>query len=71
MAEASRLDAQHDDLVRNIHNSLTVLAKVSKAGDEHLRLRDLLFPEGLRTTNRATVPRGKAWSSHRRTPSSR
>jgi hypothetical protein len=59
MAEASRLDAQHDDLVRNIHNSLTVLAKVSKAGEEPVRLRDLLFPEGLHTTNKSHSAEGR------------
>jgi hypothetical protein len=53
MAEAARLDAQHDDLVRTIHGALTILAKVSKAGDEHLRLRDLLFPEHLLHINKS------------------
>jgi len=53
MADATRFDAQHDDLVRTIHGALTILAKVSKAGDEHLRLRDLLFPEGLRHINKS------------------
>ena len=47
MAEAARLDALHDDRVHTIHGALTILAKVSRTGDEHLRLRDLLFPEGL------------------------
>jgi hypothetical protein len=50
-AEATRLDAVHDDLVRTIRDALTVLAKVSKAGNDHLRLRDLLFPEGGSHTN--------------------
>ena len=53
MAEAARLDALHDDRVRTIHGALTILAKVSKAGEEHLRLRDLLFPEGLRLINKS------------------
>jgi hypothetical protein len=53
MADATRLDAQHDDLVRTIHGALTILAKVSKAGEEHLHLRDLLFPEGLRHINKS------------------
>lgn len=53
MAEAARLDAQHDDRVRTIHGALTILAKVSKTGDEHLRLRDLLFPEGLPHINKS------------------
>jgi 23S rRNA pseudoU1915 N3-methylase RlmH len=52
-AEASRLDAQHDDLVRTMDGALTILAKVSKNGDEHLRLRDLLFPEGLLHINKS------------------
>jgi len=52
-AEATRLDAVHDDLVRTIHGALTILAKVSKAGDQMLQLRDLLFPEGLRHTNKS------------------
>ena len=34
MAEAARLDALHDDRVRTIHGALTILAKVSKTGDE-------------------------------------
>lgn len=53
MVEATRLDAEHDDLVRTIYGALTVLAKVSKDGDEHLRLRDLLFPEGLPHINKS------------------
>lgn len=53
MTEATRLDAQHDDLVRTIHGALTILSKLSKAGDEHLRLRDLLLPEGLRHINKS------------------
>lgn len=53
MAEAARLDALHDDRVRTIHGALTILAKVSKSGDEHLRLRDLLFPEGLPHINKS------------------
>lgn len=53
MTEATRLDAEHDDLVRTIHGALTILSKLSKAGDEHLRLRDLLFPESLRHVNKS------------------
>jgi hypothetical protein len=52
-AEASRLDAEHDDLVRTIHTALTVLSKVSKTGDEILRLRDQLFPEGLKLVKKS------------------
>jgi hypothetical protein len=52
-ADAARLDAQHDELVRTIRGSLTILAKVSKTGDELLRLHDLLFPEGLRHSNKS------------------
>jgi hypothetical protein len=46
-AEENQLDAQHDDLVRTICDALTILAKVSKSGDELLRLRDTLFPDAL------------------------
>jgi hypothetical protein len=52
-AEAARLDAEHDDCVRTIHGALTILAKVSKAGAELLRMRDLLFPENLRHINKS------------------
>jgi len=41
------LDAEHDDIVRGIHGSLSALARVSAAADELLSLRDSLFPEGL------------------------
>ena len=53
MAEEARLDSLHDELVRGIHGTLSMLAKVSKSADELLRLRDRLFPEGLRHTNRS------------------
>lgn len=52
-AEANRLDAQHDDYIRTIYDALTVLAKTSKAGDQLLRMRDSLFPEGRRHINRS------------------
>jgi hypothetical protein len=51
--EANRLDARHDELVRTMDGALTILAKVSKSGDDHLRLRDLLFPERLRHINKS------------------
>ena len=48
--EASALDAKHDELVRGIHGALTLLASLSEASDEILRLRDTLLPEGLSHT---------------------
>ncbi len=45
-SEESRLDARHDEQVRVMHDSLTVLSAVSKSPDELLHLRNLLFPEG-------------------------
>ena len=53
--DEAKLDARHDDLVRAIHGSLSTLSKVSKFGDEMVRLRDLIFPEGLRHTPRPIV----------------
>lgn len=49
--EAS-LDADHDDRVRGIYGALTGLALVSGVGAELLRLRDMLFPEGLAHTQK-------------------
>ncbi len=49
----AKLDARHDDLVRAIHGSLTVLSKFSKAGEEMVRLRDLILPEGLRHSTKS------------------
>jgi len=55
---AATLDATHDGLVRGIHGTLTVLAQVSSASEELLRLRDLLLPEGL--THTQLTYRGEA-----------
>ncbi len=51
-AREADLDAQHDELVRGIYNSLTALAQVSGDGAELIRLRDMLFPEGLDHTRK-------------------
>ena len=50
-AEAE-LDATHDGLVRGIHESLTALAQFSATGEELLRLRHLLLPDGLEHTRK-------------------
>jgi len=50
-AEAE-LDGTHDSLARGIYVSLTVLSEFSASGEELLRLRDLLFPEGLEHTQK-------------------
>lgn len=49
---ACDLDARHDELVRGIHGSLTMLAQTTELSEEYLRLRDLLLPEGLAHTNK-------------------
>jgi hypothetical protein len=48
----AELDADHDERVRGIYNSLTALAQVSGTGAELIRLRDMLFPEGLEHTRK-------------------
>ena len=50
--QACDLDARHDELVRGIHGSLTLLAQTTELSEEYLRLRDLLLPEGLAHTNK-------------------
>lgn len=48
--KAARLDLRHDEIVRGAYWLLTALAWLAGAGetaDNLLRLRDLLFPEGL------------------------
>jgi hypothetical protein len=50
--QEAELDAKHDNLVRGIHGSLSMLAQVSTSSDELLRLRDLLFPEGAAHTQK-------------------
>lgn len=48
MREESLLDARHDDIVRGGHGLLTGAAfLLGEAGAELLKLRDLLFPDGL------------------------
>jgi hypothetical protein len=62
-AREADLDAEHDERVRGIHNSLTALAQVSGAGAELIRIRDMLFPEGLdhtRKTYRGEAGHGAA-----------
>jgi len=49
---ACDLDARHDELVRGIHGSLTMLAQTTDLAEEYLRLRDLVLPEGLAHTNK-------------------
>jgi hypothetical protein len=51
-AREAELDADHDDRVRGIYNSLTALAQVSSTGAELIRLRNMLFPDGLERTQR-------------------
>ena len=46
------IDVKHDNLVRGIFGALTMLAQVSSASDELLRLRDFLFPEGASHTQK-------------------
>ena len=46
------LDATHDGLVRGIYGALSMLAELSPAAEELLRLRDQLFPEGLAHTQK-------------------
>ncbi len=43
----AEVDARHDSYVHLIYESLTLLVPVVPQGDELLRLRDRLFPEGL------------------------
>lgn len=43
----AELDATHDALVRGIYVSLSTIAEFSPSGEELLRLRDLLLPDGL------------------------
>jgi hypothetical protein len=50
--QACDLDARHDELVRGIHGSLTMLAQTTDLAEEYLRLRDLVLPEGLVHTNK-------------------
>jgi hypothetical protein len=41
------LDVQHDGLLRGMYEALTTLSKISTSGDQLIRLRDQLLPEGL------------------------
>lgn len=58
VAQSAELDAQHDRWVRGILSALSGLALISSEGEEMIRLRDWLFPEGLEHTQKTHL--GKA-----------
>ncbi len=54
--KAAGLDLRHDEVIRGVYGLLTALASLAGAGltaDGLLRLRDLLFPDGLEATQKS------------------